>query len=96
MQLFAGLMLNRPGVILQTADVIMKPLVFTLQIEHLLMQVFGILPLVLECGQAVVAEHHGITHEEGEHRRSQCRRLAAVFVRPAPHNFYRAGPAVHR
>ena len=70
MQLFASLMLNRIRVILQPHNMVLQPIVLTLQLLHLDIQSMGLLPLLLIYSQPIRPKHDVIPNADRKHCRS--------------------------
>jgi hypothetical protein len=65
-QLFARLVLDGVGVALQVVYVLVQSLVFLLELQHLLLKLFCLFPLVGIGRQTVMTEDDAVRHHEGE------------------------------
>ena len=80
MQLFARLVLNGVGVILQAAYVAFQALIFFMQSLYLLLQFMRIMPLLFKGGQTVLAKDDVITKRQCQGSGCDCGGAAALPV----------------
>ena len=66
MEFFASLVLDRIGIALQVADVLVEAIVFLLKLQHLLLEDFCFFAFVRKGSEAVVTEDNAVRHDEGK------------------------------